>query len=77
MLAGGDAMPQEVGASNFPPAGGTAHRQDDKMFYYMREFTQTSMDLPTIAIYFTQAKGRKLCERNWGPLSWLLPFLDS
>jgi hypothetical protein len=62
-------MPQEVGASNFPPAGGTAHRQDDKMLYYMREFSQTSMDLKTVAIYFTQAKRRKLCERNCGPLS--------
>jgi len=43
-------MPQEVGASNFPPAGGTAHRQDDNMLYDMREFTQTSMDLQTVAI---------------------------
>ena len=70
-------MPQEVGASNFPPAGGTTHSQDDNMLYDMREFTQTSMDLQTVAIYFTQAKGRKSCERNCGPLSWLLPFLDS
>ena len=70
-------MPQEVGASSCPPAGGIAHQQDDKMLHDMREFTQTSMDLQTVAIYFTQAKGRKSCERNSGPLSSLLPFLDS
>jgi hypothetical protein len=62
-------MPQEVGASNFPPAGGTTHSQDDKMFSDMRAFTQTSMDVKTVAIYFTQAKRRKSCERNCGPLS--------